>query len=90
MVPQQSQIGKVTTNLRLPKHILHELLTPEVYQAHLEQISDFLLPGEGHWWNVDEESQCAIFHDSETESDFNPSGPLYTISDLLLSKKNYI
>ena len=74
---QQSQIGKFATNLPdFPNtYIPHELLTSEVYQAHLEQISDFLLPGEWQWWNVDEESHCVIFHDSETESDFNPNGP---------------
>ena len=44
------------------------------WQAHLEKISDFLLPGEGIWWEHDGEN--VIFHDSKQHQKTSPHGPV--------------
>ena len=46
---------------------------PHEYQAHLERISDFLLPGEGVWWSRD--LRGVVFHDGEGETDYRSEGP---------------
>ena len=43
------------------------------WQAHLEQISDFLLCGEGVWWSQDENG--ITFKDSYNEAEHLPEGP---------------
>ena len=74
---QQSKIGKFATHLPdLPDTVIpQELLESEVYQAHLEQIGDFLLCGKGVWWHTDEESKEVIFHDSKGQPEFQDQGP---------------
>lgn len=71
-VDQQSKIGKFATHLPdFPDTVIpQELLENEVYQAHLEQIGDFLLCGKGVWWHTDEESKEVIFHDSKGQLEF--------------------
>ena len=76
-VDQQSKIGKFARNLPdFPDTIIpNELLEKEVYQAHLENISDFLLCGKGVWWHVEEESKEIVFHDSKGRPEFQECGP---------------
>lgn len=44
------------------------------YQAHLQRLGDFLLPGEGVWWTMTESG--VEFRDSDREADRHISGPL--------------
>ena len=76
-VDQQSKIGKFANNLPdLPDTIISdELLATELYQVHLEQISDFLLCGRGVWWHANEESKEIIFHDGKGQPEFRAEGP---------------
>ena len=76
-VDQQSRIGKFARNLPdFPDTTIPcELLENELYQAHLEKISDFLLCGRGVWWHVDEESKEIVFHDSKGQPEFREQGP---------------
>ena len=62
-VDQRSKIGKFATHLPdFPDTVIpQELLENEVYQTHLEQLRDFLLCGEGVWWQTDEESKEVKF-----------------------------
>ena len=46
-----------------------------MYQAHLEQIGDFLICGKEVWWHTDEESKEVIFHDSKGQPEFRDQGP---------------
>ena len=74
---QQSKIGQFAKNLpNFPDtSVPNEFLDNEIYQAHLERISDFLLCGRGVWWHADEESQEIIFHDSKEQPEFREEGP---------------
>ena len=76
-VDRQSKIGKFATNLQdFPDTIISdELLATELYQVHLEQISDFLLCGRGVWSHANEESKESIFHDSKMQPEFRAEGP---------------
>ena len=71
-VAQQSKIGKFANNL--PDFndtiISDELLATELYQVHLEQISDFLLCGRRVWWHANEESKEIVFPDSKGQPEF--------------------
>jgi len=40
-------------NTRIPKTLIKK--DSSKWQAHLERISDFLLPGEGVWWSQDDD-----------------------------------
>ena len=74
---QESQISHFAH--QLPKaantSFFGDLFQSEMYQAHLERISDYLLPGEGVWWHRDEESCSIVFHDSVDEDDWRDEGP---------------
>ncbi len=76
-VDQQSKIGKFATNLPdFPDTVIpQQLLTNEMYQAHLEKIGDFLLCGKGVWWHADEESKEIVFHDGKGQPEFREQGP---------------
>ena len=76
-VDQQSKIGKFANNLPdFPDTIISDdLLATELYQVHLEQISDFLLCGRGVWWHANEESKEIIFHDGKGQPEFRAEGP---------------
>ena len=55
---------------------IHEgMCSPRVYQAHLERISDYLLPGEGVWWHEDDDTGDIIFHDGDGEPETRSEGP---------------
>ena len=43
------------------------------WQAHLNRISPFLIPGEGIWWRQDADSY--IFQDSMHDSEYHSEGP---------------
>ena len=43
------------------------------WQAHLERISPYLLPGEGVWWKQDQE--CYHFFDGPSDPDSHEEGP---------------
>ena len=45
------------------------------WQAHLERVSDFLLPGKGIWWTEHEDGDTE-FLDGEKESNMSAQGPL--------------
>ena len=74
---QQSKIRKFASNLpQFPDTVIpHELLDSELYQAHLETISDFLLCGKGVWWHVDEDGKEIVFHDGKGWPEFQEQGP---------------
>lgn len=58
------------------------------YQAHLERISDFLLPGENVWWSKTDNG--VEFKDSNSEEDYHAEGPSlhhFRSSNLQLEKK---
>ena len=44
------------------------------WQAHLEKISDYILPGKGVWWNKSDEG-CMEFFDAEGNAEHQPNGP---------------
>jgi len=69
---QQSRIGKIASKLpQFPDtEIPYELLDNELYQAHLETISDFLLWGKGVWWHVNEDGKEIVFHDGKEWPEF--------------------
>ena len=77
---QQSRIGKFASNLpQFPDTVIpHELLDSELYQAHLETISDFLLCGKGVRWHVNEDGKEIVFHDGKGWPEFQEQGlPLH-------------
>ena len=65
-VDQQPEIGKFARNLPdFPDTIISNELLENVFQAHLGNISDFLLCGKRVWWHVEEESKEIVFHGSK-------------------------
>ena len=61
-----------------------------VWQAHLERISDFLLPGERIWWSQDE--QGVTFHDGPHQPNSHEEGPEthHFRSSTLKSEEKYL
>ena len=45
-----------------------------IFQAHLENLGDYLYRGEGVWWHRDEDDNV-VFHDGENEVDERSEGP---------------
>ena len=45
------------------------------WQAHLERISDFLLPGKGTWW-LDDDKGNVVFLDGEKAASSQTEGPV--------------
>ena len=74
---QQSQVSRLAhslpsqRNTKIPKAIIKKYSSS--WQAHLERISDFLLPGEGVWWTQDE--NFVEFLDACGEAEFRGEGP---------------
>ena len=74
---QQSKITRLSHGLTefpdtlIPAYILQKYA--KEWQAHLEKISDFLIPGAGVWWEFDGEN--VIFHDSKSHPPTRPEGP---------------
>lgn len=91
---QESQFGKLARCLTPPENtgIPHRVVLkyPQVYQAHLERISDFLHCGEGIWWR---HILTGIeFHDAPGERLRNDTGaPLpHFRSHILQSEEQYL
>ena len=74
---QESQIkslsGKIgpMKNTIIPQSVLQKF--SEHYQAHLERISDYLLPGPGIWWKPTEGG--IMFLDGSNEDEHHLTGP---------------
>ena len=68
---QNSDISKLADTFTPPENTIipHFILLkyPNEYQAHLERISNFLLPGEDVWWSRD--IRGVEFHDGHAEPD---------------------
>ena len=81
---QQSKIGKFASNLpQFPDTVIPcELLDNELYHAHLEAISDFLLCGKGVWWHVHEDGM------EKDGQNFKTKAPLCTTFVLLPLRVN--
>ena len=47
-----------------------------LFQSHLENISDYLLFGEGIWWHHNTRTNDIIFYDGELEPSNNREGPV--------------
>ena len=93
-VDQQSKIGKFARNLPdFPNTTIpSELLDKELYQAHLEKISDFLLCGKGIWWHADEDTKEIVFHDNKAMPEFQEQGPPlhHFRSSSFVSERSYL
>ena len=74
---QQSHVSRLAhslppqKNTKIPKTLIKKYSSS--WQAHLERISDFLLPGEGVWWSQDDE--FVEFFDACGEAEFREEGP---------------
>jgi len=73
----EQQSVKIASNLpQVPPTVLpYELLDNELYQAHLQTISDFLRCGKGVWWHVNEDGKEIVFHDGKGWPEFQEQGP---------------
>lgn len=78
VVTQEREISKLAKKLpeKLNTTVSKDLLLkkPRVWQAHLEIISDFLLPGAKVWWHWREDGGVE-FHDGPDEATHHPEGP---------------
>ena len=74
---QESQISKYYKALPpFPNTIIpnrYIVRNPKEYQAHLQSISDFLICGEGVWWQ--QIASGVEFRDGPDELNFRPEGP---------------
>ena len=74
---QQSHVSRLAhslppqKNTKIPKTLIKKYSSS--WQAHLERISDFLLPGEGVWWSQDDD--FVEFFDACGEAEFRDEGP---------------
>lgn len=79
MSQQESMVKRATASLKafgrtkIPKAFIAECTSS--WQAHLEQISHYLLEGEGIWWK--EMADSYVFFDGEDDLHFHPSGPKF-------------
>ena len=71
VIIQERKISKLAKRLpqRANTTVSKELLTkkPRLWQAHLEQVSDFLLPGPGVWWHWKDDGSVE-FYDGPNEA----------------------
>ena len=78
VIVQECEISKLAKRLphRTNTTVGKELLTkkPRLWQAHLEQVSDFLFPGPGVWWCWKGDGSVE-FHDGPNEVTHRPEGP---------------
>ncbi|VDI29311.1 Hypothetical predicted protein [Mytilus galloprovincialis] len=74
---QESIIQKLAKQIQakprtlIPSTILNK--RPILLQSHLERISDYILPGEGVWWHMEDGNM--IFHDGPDDEPFHNEGP---------------
>ena len=76
-ISSHSIIGKYAKTLPPPENtsFFETEVNCYAYQAHIERISDFLLPGKDVWWNFDNDIDTIIFHDGSAEPDERLEGP---------------
>ena len=63
---------------KLGKTVLHkDVINTHArhWEAHLQSIADFLVPGEGVWWREIEDEDCIEFFDGPEEIEFREQGP---------------
>ena len=77
VVIQHSLIGKYAETLPPSQNSVfsEDEINCFSYQAHLERIADFLMPGEGVWWHFDKDMRCIIFHDGADQQSSRLQGP---------------
>ena len=77
VVIQHSLIGKYAETLPPSQNSVfsEDEINCFSYQAHLERIADFLMPGEGVWWHFDKDMRCIIFHDGAGQQSSRLQGP---------------
>ncbi|VDI59775.1 Hypothetical predicted protein [Mytilus galloprovincialis] len=74
---QESIIQKLAKQIQakprtlIPSTILNK--RPILIQSHLERISDYIFPGEGVWWHMEDGNM--IFHDGPDDEPFRNEGP---------------
>ena len=94
VISKHSIIGKYAETLPPPDNtsFAHSEINSNEYQAHLERISDFLLPGEGIWWHYDDEIMSIVFHDGKDEPNDRIQGPKlhHFRSSTFASERNYL
>ena len=75
---QEWEITKLAKRLpdRANTTVSKDLLTKKarLWQAQLEVIGDFLLPGPGVWWHWKDDGSVE-FHDGPSEATHHPEGP---------------
>lgn len=71
-ITRQAHLLPAKQRSQIPFNILTS--RPNLVQAHLERISDFLLPGEDVWWHKDQD-QNLVFHDGPDDPTYNKKGP---------------
>ena len=75
-ISSHSIIGKYAKTLPPPENTSFKTdVNCYVYQAHIERISDFLLPGKDVWWHFDNDIDTIISHDGSAEPDERLEGP---------------
>lgn len=74
---QENEVGKIAQTLGRKKNsvIPHSWCNSNSsqYQAHLERIGDYLVPGPGIWWQ--ETSNGFEFFDGDDSDDHHKEGP---------------
>ncbi|CAG2220767.1 unnamed protein product [Mytilus edulis] len=73
---QESIIQKLAKQIQAkPRTLIPStiLKRPILLQSHLERISDYILPGEGVWWHMEDGNM--IFHDGPDDEPFHIEGP---------------
>ncbi|CAC5383150.1 unnamed protein product [Mytilus coruscus] len=71
VIQKQAHLLAPRPNSTIPAHIVSK--QPTLLQAHLERISDFLLPGNDIWWHSTDNN--LIFHDGPDEPCYRNQGP---------------
>ena len=91
---QQSQVSRLAhslppqRNTKIPKTLIKK--HSSLWQAHLERISDFLIPGEGVWWSQNDD--FVEFFDACGEAEYRDEGPTlhHFRSSSLKSEEQYL
>ena len=79
IIRQEKEISNISKalpklgNTVLPKDVINT--HARHWEAHLQSIADFLVPGEGVWWREIEDEDCIEFFDGPEEIEFREQGP---------------
>lgn len=79
IIRQEKEISNISKalpklgNTVLPKDVINT--HARHWEAHLQSIADFLVPGEGVWWRKIEDEDCIEFFDGPEEIEFREQGP---------------